>query len=91
MPVHNKIGGDAGQKAINEAGDLATGDDLWVDELSVQVEDEVDDLSRVHALLDVASQGDFIDAKLLTWKDVQLVFKTELGWLVLDAKVDRDD
>ena len=54
----------------------------------MQVEDQIDNLGSIHALLNVASKGHFVDADLVG-EAIKLVLKAELCWLVFDTKVDR--
>ena len=90
-PVQDEFGGDLHEQAVDEAGDLSARDDLRTDKLVVQLENEIDYLSCVHALLDIARQGDLIDANLIFRQIRQLVLETKLGWPILDAEVDRND
>ena len=54
----------------------------------MQVEDQVNNLSRIHALLNVASKRHFVDADLVG-EAIELVLKAQFRWLVFDTKVDR--
>lgn len=63
--IQNELGGDPSKQTIDQACDLPAGDDLGVDEVMVKLEDEVNYLSCVHALLNVASQGDLVDTDLI--------------------------
>ena len=87
--VENEFWGHAGKQAVDEASDLSASNDLWIDEITMKFKDEVNDLRRVHALLDIASQRDFIDADLIA-KAIQFILKPKLGRLILHAKIDRD-
>ena len=64
-PVQDKIGSHLRQQAVDQADDLSASDNLRVDEVAVQVEDQIYDLRRVHALLDVGRQGHLVDTDLL--------------------------
>ena len=55
----------------------------------MQFKDQVNDLRRVHTLLDVAGQGDLVDTYLIRWLVLQLVLESKLCRLILNAKVDR--
>ena len=89
-PVQQEVGGHLSQQAVDQPHDLSAGDHLGADEVAVQVEDKVDDLRRAHALLDVAGEGHLIDADLVGQRR-QLVLQAQLGWLVLDAEVHRNN
>ena len=41
------------QQPIDKTDNLSASNDLWIDEVTVQIEDEVNDLGRVHALLNI--------------------------------------
>ena len=65
ISVHNNIWRNSRDKAIDESSDLSSSDDLGVDEIAMQLEDEIDNLRRVHPLFNVAGQGDLIDTNLI--------------------------
>ena len=87
--VENEFWGHAGKQAVDEASDLSASYDLRIDEISMKLKDKVNDLRRVHTLLDVASQSDLIDADLFA-ETIQFILKPKLGRLILHAKIDRD-
>ena len=89
--VQNEIGRDPCQKTIDQASHLPSGDHLRIDELTVQLEYQINYLRGIQPLLNVASQGHLIDTNLIYRQILQFVLQTQLGWLVLDAKVDRND
>ena len=90
LPVQNKFRCDARQKLVNETSDLSASDDLGIDKVTVKVEDQINNLGGVHSLLNVRSQSDLINAKLISLA-LNSVLKTEFCRLVLDAKVHRND
>ena len=55
----------------------------------MQFKDQINDLRRVHTLLDVAGQGYLVDTYLIRWLVLQLVLESKLCRLILNAKVDR--
>ena len=69
---------------------MPASDNLGVDEILVQVKDEVDDLRRVHPLLNVACQCHLVDANLVG-QGVNFVLEAQLRRLVLHSEVDGDD
>ena len=87
--VENEFGGYASKQAVYEAGDLSASNNLRIDEITMQFKDKVNDLRRVHSLLDVAGQCDLIDANLFA-KTIQFILKPKLRRLILHAKIDRD-
>ena len=56
----------------------------------MQLEDQVDDLGRIHSLLDILSKRHLVNANLV-WQGIQFVFEAELGRLILHSKVDGDN
>ena len=90
VPVQDKIGSHAGQKAVDQASHLPASDHFRVDEVTVQVEDQISDHGSIHTLLNVAGESDFVDAKL-TRHVLNLIFEAELCRFVLDAKIYWDN
>ena len=86
--VEDQIWRNLRNEAINETHHLPACDHLWVNEVLVQVEDQIDNLRRVHRLLYIASKRDFIDTDLVR-QAVELVLEAQLRWLVLHTEVDR--
>ena len=66
--IQNELGGDPSQQTIDQACNLPAGDDLGVDKLMVQLKDKVNYLSCVHALLNIAGQGDLVYTNLICWQ-----------------------
>ena len=88
--VEDELGADPGDQAVDEAGHLPPGDDFGVDEFTMEVKDEIDDLRGGHALLDVARQGYLVNAALIG-STLKVVLEAELCRLILHAKVGWDD
>ena len=89
-PVEYKFWPYASQQPINESRHLSASDNLWVDEITVQVKDEIYNLRGIHALLDIACESYFVDTDLF-WCTLQVVLKTELCGFIFYAKVCWDN
>lgn len=87
-PVEDQIGRHLRDKAIDKANNLPACDNLRINEVTMQVEDQVNNLGRIHALLNVASKGHLVNADLVG-EAIKLVLKAQFRWLVFDTKVDR--
>ena len=65
LSIMQNLGCCLSQEPIDETDNLPASNHFRVDEVTVQIEDEVDDLGRVHSLLNVSNKRHFIYADLI--------------------------
>ena len=65
LPVQNEFGSNSGYQTVNKSCYLSSRYDLMVDEFTMQLEDQVDDLGRIHSLLDILCKRHLVNANLV--------------------------